>query len=308
MKKILLTLLASCALPAMAQVDAPAAKAADATQFIRVDRDAQHVRLQTGVTRYVKAGVTVDLIGAVHIADAKYYQQLNKEFTQYEALLYEMIGGENIAKGPEAKAENAEPQEKVKDPMMAMLGNVYTLVSKFLQLQGQKEGIDYSPKNFVHADLSLAEFQKLQTEKGESLLGFAMQNAQNEKAAANQPDPAKLLTAILSGNANLMKLELVDTLGGANDQMGGMLGESVIIGDRNKACLKVLQQQVQAGKKKLAIFYGAAHFPDMEKRMLKAGYRKIEHRWLTAWDIPKAAAAPQKKAPQKAPEAMPDAA
>ena len=152
----------------------------------------------------------------------------------------------------------------------------------------------------------IEEFEKLQAEKGESLLGFAMQNAQNGgKRGAKQPDMQKLLTAVLSGNANGIKLELVDTLGGAADQMAGMMGQSVIIGDRNKACLKVLIEQTKAGKKKLGIFYGAAHFPDMEKDMLKMGYKKTGHRWLSAWDIPKAVAKPQ---PKKEPAALPDAA
>ncbi len=40
-------------------------------------------------------------------------------------------------------------------------------------------------------------------------------------------------------------------------------------------------------------------FPDMEKDMLKAGYKKTGHRWLTAWDIPKPAEV-EKKAPAPA--------
>ncbi|MBT8043413.1 MAG: hypothetical protein KJO79_00560, partial [Verrucomicrobiae bacterium] len=52
---------------------AKSAKAPAATKFIRVLRDDQKVRLQTGITTYVKNGVSVDLIGAIHIADADYY-------------------------------------------------------------------------------------------------------------------------------------------------------------------------------------------------------------------------------------------
>lgn len=312
-----LPIMAACVLPLSAQNAAPAAEKAaerpakeeakdpNSTKFIRVHRDDKNVRLQTGVTTYVKDGVSVDLIGAIHIADAKYYTQLNKEFTNYESLLFEMVGGDKLKAGKNGdKADDVK--KEAKDPMMAMLGNVYGMVGKFLNLQGQKEGIDYKPKNFVHADLSLKDFEKLQAEKGESLLGFALQNAQNgAKPGAKQPNMQKLLTAMLSGNSNMMKLELVDTLGGAGDQVAGMMGESVIIGDRNAACLKVLDEQVKAGKKKVGIFYGAAHFPDMEKDMLKAGYKKTGHRWLTAWDIPKPAEV-EKKAP--APAAVPDAA
>lgn len=306
-KSIIIPMFAACILPATAQDAAPAKvipatkiKDPNATKFIRVDRDEKNVRLQTGITSYEKDGVTVDLIGAIHIADANYYTRLNKEFTNYESLLFEMVGGDTMKDG---KADQAK--KDAKDPMMAMLGDVYGMVGKLLKLQGQKDGIDYAAKNFIHADLSMEDFEKLQKEKGESLLGFAMQNAQNAKPGAKQPNMQKLLTAVLSGNSNGIKLELVDTLGGATDQMAGMMGQSVIIGDRNKACLKVLAAQVKAGKKKLGIFYGAAHFPDMEKDMLKMGYKKTGHRWLTAWDIPKAAEQPQ---PKKEAAALPDAA
>jgi hypothetical protein len=304
MKIKLLLLVASCLLSASAQ-DAttttahpaahPAGKAVqipNANPFIRVDRDAKNVRLQTGVTTYVKEGVTVDLISAIHIADAKYYTQLNKEFTRYESLLFEMVGGEQLKNG-----KAPEPPKDAHDPMMKILGDIYGMLAKFLNLQGQKDGINYQAANFVHADLSLEEFNQLQTEKGESLIGFALQNAQNgAPPGVKQPNLQKLLTAMLSGDSDGMKLQLVDTLGAAGDQMAGMIGQSVIIGDRNSKCLKVLNQQITAGKRKLGIFYGAAHFPDMEKKMLKNGYKKTAQRWLTAWDIRKSAPAiPPKK-------------
>ena len=66
-----------------------------------------------------------------------------------------------------------------------------------------------------------------------------------------------------------------------------MKGYNVIINGRNKACLDVLASEIKAGKTKLGIFYGAAHFPEMEKSMLKSGYTKTKQRWLTAWNIPK---------------------
>jgi len=308
--------LAAGTLPVCAQNAAPedekAAEKADenATKFIRVNRDQKNVHLQTGITTYEKNGVTVDLIGAIHIADAKYYTKLNKQFTQYDSLLFEMVGGDQMvnAKKPHKK----EAENKPSDPMLAMLGNVYGMAGKLLNLQGQNEGIDYTAKNFVHADLSLEAFEKLQAEKGESLLGFALENAKNAQNApqpgapeAKQPNLQKLLLAVLSGNSNGIKLELVDTLGGAADQMAGMMGQSVIIGDRNSACLKILDEQAKAGKKKLGIFYGAAHFPFMEKEILKMGYKKTNHQWLTAWDIPKVVPAAKEK---KVPEVIPDAA
>ena len=262
-----------------------AAEEAKATDFIRVARDTESVQLQTAITRYQKMGMTVDLIGAIHIADAKYFKQLNAAFKPYESVLFEMIGGEHLNRGKQVN--NAAD---VKDPAMSMLGSVYVMVSQFLKLQSQKEGIDYTVKNMVHADLSLREFEKLQREKGESLIGFAMQNVEQAQKNGGKGLPAmdskKLMMAVLSGDANMLKRELVLTLGQGDDQVAAFAGDTVIIGDRNAKCLKVLDTQVAAGKNKLGIFYGAAHFPDMEKRLLKAGYQKTNQRWLTAWDIP----------------------
>ena len=40
-------------------------------------------------------------------------------------------------------------------------------------------------------------------------------------------------------------------------------------------------------KKNLAIFYGAAHLPDLEERMVeKMGFERKATRWVTAWKLP----------------------
>ena len=85
-----------------------------------------------------------------------------------------------------------------------------------------------------------------------------------------------------------MKLEIVHTLGRGDDQIAAFAGESVIISDRNDRCLQVMNRELAAGRKKLGIFYGAAHFPDMEKRLLELGFKRTDREWLTAWNIPKA--------------------
>ena len=72
-----------------------------------------------------------------------------------------------------------------------------------------------------------------------------------------------------------------------DDQIAAFAGESVIIGDRNAKCLEVLASQIKKGRKKCGVFYGAAHYPEMEERLLKDGYKKTKQEWLTAWDVPK---------------------
>jgi hypothetical protein len=148
--------------------------------------------------------------------------------------------------------------------------------------------IDYRKANFVHADLSVEEFTALQAERKESVLGFVLKAGMQEQAKpVKEPSALKLLTSLVRRDKNGLKRELVHSLGAGDDQIAAIAGESVIISDRNAKCLQVLDREVQAGKKKLGIFYGAAHFPDMEKRLLAAGWQKAGHEWLTAWDIGK---------------------
>jgi hypothetical protein len=256
------------------------------TEFIRIDEDAAAARLQTAVTTYTKGAVTVDLVGAIHIGDRGYYEGLNKRFADYEVLLFEMVGGENLVAG---KFEKEAEEKRDPESPMDVLGDVYGMMTGALKLSGQKDEIDYGKKNFVHADLTLAEFANLQGEKDESVYGFALAAG----IAAERANPegkiemGKVMAAMLSGNTNGLKLELMKTLGQGDDQLASFAGESVIIGDRNAKCLQVLAEEMEEGKKTIGIFYGAAHYPDMEERMLKQGFKKTAHEWLTAWDVAK---------------------
>jgi len=83
---------------------------------------------------------------------------------------------------------------------------------------------------------------------------------------------------------------------GLNDEKG-----SVILTDRNKVALKVLARELAAGKKKLAIFYGAAHLPDLEERMIeKMGFERKATRWVTAWKLPERVELKKPNTPKRA--------
>ena len=278
------------ATPSVEKVPGGEKPAVEATDFIRIDENEQFARLQTSITGYQKGDVTVDLIGAVHIADKKYYETLNASFAKYDVLLFEMVGGENIN-----QKEAARQEQQGGDLQTNLLRGMVEGMSRFLKLSSQVQMIDYSAKNFVHADLTAKQFAKKQEAKGESLLSFAMsaaQQAQNE--GVEQPSPAKLFAALLSGDSNMLKLEMMKNLGNGDDQITALAGDNVIIGDRNAKCIKVLRKQVKKGRKTIGVFYGAAHNPDLEARLLKMGYTKGGQEWLTAWDVPKKGKSPRK--------------
>ena len=150
------------------------------------------------------------------------------------------------------------------------------MVAKFLNLTGQLESIDYTAENFVHADLTLDEFTAMQKERGESLLGFALKAGKNAPEPAKQPDPAKLLTAMLSGKSNLVKLEIVHTLGQGDDQIAAFAGESVIISDRNQRCLEVMNREIAAGHKKARGFLRCGPFSRHGETPARAGFQARE--------------------------------
>lgn len=253
---------------------------APATQFIRVERDDESTRLQTAVTRFTRGELEVDLIGAVHIADESYYEKLNTSFKAYPAVLFEMIGGENLGNGNGIQNEAAKPAGA-----LGFLGVAFEKMQQALDLKGQKDEVDYSAENFVHADLTIEEFTKLNQEREQSLMTFMLKQA-FAKPSGNEPSSAGLLLALLSRNPEKLKLQLVDTLGEGDTQMANITGDNVIINDRNIKCLAVMQDQIDAGKTKVGIFYGAAHYPDMEKRLIEQGFKMTQQTWLDAWTIP----------------------
>ena len=258
------------------EIPAPAKKATD---FLRVEHSEDKALLQPAASTYKKDDIKVTLLGAVHIADKAYYTDLNKRFKTYDRLLFEMIGGDQLP-----KIQKREAMGKKTKP--STLGRVYQMASSFLDLTDQKTEIDYTAENFVHADLTHNEYQKLQDERDESLLGFALEAAQ-EADPANEPSTVALMAALLTGNSNKVKLLLIDSLAGGDEAMSGLAKPSVIITDRNAKALKVLDARIKAGDRNLGIFYGAAHFPDLEKSLLKMGYKKTKQEWLTAWSVPK---------------------
>jgi hypothetical protein len=292
MKKrfLLFALLVSPLLRAETPVEAPAEK----EQFIRVEQNEKATELQTAVVRFTKGDASVELVGAIHIADKKYYHALNTRFTGYDALLWEGIGNGKPAAPAEIREEEAVTEELAPEAMpvpkkkgkLDGLHGAYEAGAKWLDLAYQMKEIDYTRANFVHADLSIEEFTALQEQRGESLLGFVLKaGLEADSKGVKQPSTFKLLTSLIRGSKNGLKRELVHTLGAGDDQVAGLAGESVIISDRNAKCLEVLAREVEAGKKKLGIFYGAAHFPDMVKRLVEAGWVQTGTEWMTAWDI-----------------------
>lgn len=265
----------------------------DELKFIRVRRDAKEkpLAMETAVVRYVSAdrpGVTVDLVGAIHIGDKTYYDELNKLFEGYEVVLYELVAPEGTRVPKEGRERgNAHPVAALQNGMGAML-----------ELEHQLDRVDYTKENFVHADMSPEDFAKSMEKRGESLMqmflrlmgqGMVQQAAQQQNGGGNT-DVSLLMALFSKDRAHKLKELFADQFENMESQMLMFDGPegSTIITERNKKAFEVLDKQLKAGKKNVAVFYGAGHLPDMEKRLAADfGLKREGEKWLTAWSLEK---------------------
>ncbi|MDR0328916.1 MAG: hypothetical protein LBI05_11535 [Planctomycetaceae bacterium] len=248
----------------------------------------------TAIARFSdeQRGIQVDLIGAVHIGDKKYYAELNEIFKQYDAVLYELVA-----------EEGGKPNTQTgKNESQSVLSSFQSGMGNALALDFQLAHIDYHAKNMVHADMNPSEFAQRISDRGDlaqmiyraMILGMKKSGDKELQegdlkiqgrvlGAFFAPDPALSLKRVLAE-------EMIKQLDDGIWVIGG--DGSAIITDRNEAALKVLAQEIKNGKKKIALFYGAAHLPEMAKSLEKNfNMKHTGIDWVVAWDLTKDASA-----------------
>jgi hypothetical protein len=258
--------------------------------FLRVSKpEGQRlpVSYDTAIAQFVdeKNGIVVDLIGVIHIGDKEYYAELNEIFKQYDAVLYELVA-----------EEGAKPDHRTgRNESQGVLSSFQAGMGSALALEFQLKHIDYRAKNMIHADLSPTEFAQRVSDRGDLVQMFyrmmilgakkSGQDAQNEEMKMQ----GRMLGSFFSSNPSLslkrvLAEEMMNQLDDATWVIGG--DGSAIITDRNEAALKVLRREINNGKKKIAIFYGAAHLPEFAKSLEKDFQMKhTGTTWIIAWDL-----------------------
>lgn len=271
----------------------------EAPKFMRyVETAGRPKALEIAVVHYESpsvAGAEVDLVGAVHIGEQSYYDQLNQLFDKYDAVLYELVAEEGTVIPKGGKREG--PQHPV-----AMLQDT---ARTFLGLKSQLAEVDYTRKHFVRADMTPQQIADKMSQRGDTALTVALstladvmrqQNLAAREGNSGQPLlDENLNLAELFSNSLKAKQVLAKQLtasGSLDEALGGTLNQ-MLVKDRNAAATKVLQQQLAAGKKRIAIFYGAAHMSDFHARLVSDfGMQPTSTRWLTAWDLTRSGSSP----------------
>jgi hypothetical protein len=271
--------------------------AVELPDYVRYREDAGSSRLEVAVrTLALPSGQTVDLIGVVHIADAAYYQELNRRFGGYDSVLFELVGD------PRALTERAPPASAA--PAGRQHGGTVSFIQqaagRYLDLSFQLDVIDYSGSNMVHADTSMEQFQQLQAQRGESTVSLFMRameaqlkgqlTGQLDRRAASELDTFGLIRILLSeDSAAAFKQALAKNFDQMESMSALMEGEqgSVILSGRNQVVVdKISEVLARKKQRRIAVFYGGAHMPGIETALVSDMKARVAgEEWLAAWTM-----------------------
>lgn len=252
-------------------------------EFIRL---AEHEQgkpraLQVALARYADGqGRQLDLVSAVHVADRDYFVDLQQRFGGYDIVLYELVGS------PDGEGER---------PSGTGMGLVSLLqggMKDALGLAFQLDEIDYERANFVHADMTSAEFADSMKEREETWLGTFMQlwaaSAVMQSRSSKPPEAALLKVLLADDRQAAFKRVMAESLVEQQQVLEVLAGEegSVLITERNRKALSVLERELDDGARSVALFYGAGHMPDFHRRLTgEYGFELEQFEWLDAWEL-----------------------
>ena len=112
---------------------------------------------------------------------------------------------------------------------------------------------------------------------------------QQQATNPNAVNDVELIMAMFSENRERdLKIIAAQQFMSMDPVMKALEGEegSTIVAARNLKALKVLRQEIEKGNKTFAIFYGAAHMPEMARVMMEEFKLKPDQvNWVDAWDL-----------------------
>jgi hypothetical protein len=234
--------------------------------------------------------IDVDLIAAIHFADREYYDRLNTLFTRYEVLLVEMLAPKGTTLEQIAASAGKRPRK------LSRIGVLATLqrgMAHALGLVNQLDAIDYSAKNMVLADMDAETLFRRFSENGEirRFAGETLHNLIGEEEGPNEPGdgitkPELSLAGFLVSREKqrLIKRVFAVELARSLDE-GSQPFERSLIRERNAVLLEELERQVNKGARRIGVFYGSAHIPDIQWYLEETGYRVTGREELVAWKL-----------------------
>jgi hypothetical protein len=251
-----------------------------------------------------KAGPSIWLVGVSHLGETDYYAKLQSELGQKTLVLFEGIGA---SRANSARQNSTTEASGLPDPDQPDTTNVEGLqpaLARALGLRFQLETLDYTRPNFQNSDLTITELRQLLADqtKGSKDQGAAREFEELLQAMQGQ----SLLNAVLrvalpflatspglQGVARLALIEILGQIEGNPANIPGLAQSEkqlmeVLVEHRNQRVMEALLKELSHLQRQdsIAILYGVAHMPDMEKRLRsRLHYQPVETRWLTAIEV-----------------------
>lgn len=242
-------------------------------------------KFETSIIRYRSPkGKTLDLISAVHVGSASYYETLNKRFQQYDRVLFELIIPEDMV------------GEKLPAVMQSEggLSDVQNMMARSMGLTTQVGSIDYSADNLVHADLTAEQFYQRMKDNNENVFTYLSKVLSGSQSSSQLGITDQELADLsflrlyrgkpTAQDRKTMRKLFAHTLT-EEVKTGGVFGDTTLIRDRNRAALSVLEKELEGEAEEFALYYGAAHMDGLSTHLEQEGWTLESTSWLTAWEI-----------------------
>lgn len=244
--------------------------------------------------------VQVDLVGAVHIADKSFYDEINALFKEYEVVVFELVMDPDVDFAEVIRLEKERKKEKRNLNPLNFVSYFQEDAAKALGLSYQIDGIDYLAPNLTRGDCSSVEFLTQLLNNGDIpnffvdlfIQSFALDSLGRFEGAfvalLCSDDRRLTCKRLLAEELNESSITDVKKETRALDgENTGSERQNVIIHYRNGKAFEALQKELNNGKSKIAVFYGAAHLPDLGKRLEEqlGLERRPEPLWIKAWNM-----------------------
>ena len=258
-------------------------------------------------------GPTVTLLGVSHVGDRSYYEKIQKKLDAAELVLFEGVGFGDDGP-PKGNRDDGGGVSELQLSLASSMGLVFQL-----------QAIRYDRPHFRNSDISPeALLSKLQGGKGKpSAKGGSggKEDAPDKGEPGGKTDKgnfeSRQFVKALSGDSilfsflskalkffgkspqfrALMKLAIVEALGSIEGDVTRLAEASgpgmrkfmrALLEDRNAIVFRDLRKVLKQKKppKSIVVFYGAAHMPDLEERIVeKLGFKPAGDEWLTAFGV-----------------------
>ena len=233
------------------------------------------------------------LVAVTHLGTSNYFAGLQRLLDAQALVLFEGVGATN----GDFHLQR-DKAESLQQALAAALG-----------LRFQLEAIDYRRSRFRNSDLTLAQIQDLlaahagsaeaanaRADEGGREFSQLLQLLEGSGLAGAL---ARVTMGLVGGSPRLQALVKFALIGLFGDLPGDLTGLQslppglqrlleVLVAERNKRVISDLQAALRQrpAPKSVAVFYGAGHMPDLERRLRTAlPCQPAEERWLTSFAV-----------------------